>query len=247
MRILVVNCNTSDDVTDAIDSGARAAASAGTEIRTIQPAWGPSSAEGFLESFMTAAAVIDAVSRETAFDAVVMAGYGEHGREGVRQLVEVPVVDVTEASAYLAALVSDRFAVVTTMSSTIPGIRESLHTAGALSRCSAISATETPVLSIHADSPAAVEALAEAAAPLIEAGADSVVLGCAGYAGLDRDLEARLGVPVLDGVASAVAVAEALVKLGKRTSKRGPFAPIDPRKKWIGWSPFPEAAATGVV
>ncbi len=62
MRILVVNCNTSDDVTADIDAGARRAASPGTEIRTVQPAWGPSSAEGFLESFMTAAAVIERVA-----------------------------------------------------------------------------------------------------------------------------------------------------------------------------------------
>lgn len=241
MRILVVNCNTSPDVTADIDAGARRAASPGTEILAVQPAWGPSSAEGFMESFLTAAAVIETVAAYDAtedFDAVVMAGFGEHGREGVRQVVEVPVVDVTEASAYLASLVCDRFAVVTTLSSTIPGIRQSLESAGILGRCAAIAATDTPVLAIHEDAAAAVDALAGVAVPLIEAGADGIVLGCAGFAGLDRALEERLGVPVLDPVASAVAVAEALVQLGKRTSKQGPFAPPDRTKQWTGRSPF---------
>ncbi len=172
------------------------------------------------------------------FDAVVMAGFGEHGREGVRQLVDVPVVDVTEASAYLASLVCDRFAVVTTVSSTIPGIRQSLEGAGILGRCAAITATDTPVLAIHEDLSAAVDSLAAAALPLLDAGADGIVLGCAGFAGLDTALEERLGVPVLDPVASAVAVAEGLVRLGKRTSKRGPFAPPDRSKSWAGRSPF---------
>ncbi|WES63548.1 aspartate/glutamate racemase family protein [Microbacter sp. GSS18] len=238
MRLLVVNCNTSEDVTASIDAGARAAASPDTEVITIQPSWGPASAEGYLESFMTAAAVIDAISRRDDYDAIVMAGYGEHGREGVRQLVDVPVVDVTEASAYLATLVADRFAVVTTVSSTLSGIRQSLEGAGILSRCSAVAAAETPVLSIHVDSPAAVDALAATAQPLIAQGADAIVLGCAGFAGLDRALEERLGVPVLDGVASAVVLAESLVRLGKTTSKKGPFAPVDRDKRWAGWSPF---------
>jgi allantoin racemase len=51
------------------------------------------------------------------------------------------------------------------------------------------------------------------------------VLGCAGMTGLARDLEQKAGVPVLDGVACAVSLAESLVRLGLRTSKRGAYAP----------------------
>jgi allantoin racemase len=46
-----------------------------------------------------------------------------------------------------------------------------------------------------------------------------LVLGCAGLAGLDKDLELALGVPVLDGVACAVKLAEACAGYGLRTSK----------------------------
>ena len=41
---------------------------------------------------------------------------------------------------------------------------------------------------------------------------------------LARDLERKAGVPVLDGVACAVALAEALARLGVRTSKRNTYA-----------------------
>ena len=37
-------------------------------------------------------------------------------------------------------------------------------------------------------------------------------------------LQQRLGVPVIDGVAAAVKLAEALVGLGLQTSKRGAYA-----------------------
>jgi allantoin racemase len=43
-------------------------------------------------------------------------------------------------------------------------------------------------------------------------------------ADLVRHLEAKLGVPVIDGVAAAVKFAEALVGLGLRTSKKGDLA-----------------------
>jgi allantoin racemase len=41
---------------------------------------------------------------------------------------------------------------------------------------------------------------------------------------LARDLERQAGVPVLDGVACAVGLAETLVRLGLKTSKRCAYA-----------------------
>ena len=76
---------------------------------------------------------------------------------------------------------------------------------------------------------------------LAEDGAEAIVLGCAGMTDLARDLERAVGVPVLDGVACAVALAEGVARLGLRTSKRntyaaplakhysGAFAPFSPR------------------
>ncbi|MER6877489.1 aspartate/glutamate racemase family protein, partial [Amycolatopsis sp. NPDC000673] len=97
MRILVTNCNTTEAMTKEIETGARAAASPGTEIVALTPKWGPESAEGWLDSFLSAAAVLDLLrTTEESFDAVVLAGFGEHGREGARELLDVPVVDITE-------------------------------------------------------------------------------------------------------------------------------------------------------
>jgi allantoin racemase len=59
---------------------------------------------------------------------------------------------------------------------------------------------------------------------LAEDGAEAIVLGCAGMTDLARDLERQAGVPVLDGVACAVSLAESLVRLGLRTSKRNTYA-----------------------
>ena len=50
------------------------------------------------------------------------------------------------------------------------------------------------------------------------------MLGCAGMADLCQRLQQRLGVPVIDGVGAAVKLAESLVGLGLRTSKRGDYA-----------------------
>jgi Asp/Glu/hydantoin racemase len=55
--------------------------------------------------------------------------------------------------------------------------------------------------------------------------AEALCLGYAGMSGLDKELEQRLGVPVIDAVAAAVKMAEALVGLKKQTSKALTYKP----------------------
>ncbi|HVV13664.1 aspartate/glutamate racemase family protein [Amycolatopsis sp.] len=236
MRVLVVNCNTSAEMTVAITDTARSAAAPGTTVIGARPSWGPVSAEGYYESFISAAAVLDLLSTTTeTFDAVVMAGFGEHGREGARQLLDVPVVDITEAAAQLACLLGSRFGVVTTVGAAVIPIEESLRTAGLLARCAGVRACEVDVLDLHEDPHATAAALTVEGRRLLAEGADVLVLGCAGMGGLDVQMEKALGVPVVDGVAAAVKLCEALVCLGKRTGKTGPYAPPSSVKHRPGW------------
>ena len=51
-----------------------------------------------------------------------------------------------------------------------------------------------------------------------------ICLGCAGMAGVTEAISTKLGVPAVDGVAAAVALAQALVGLGLSTSKAGVYA-----------------------
>ena len=59
---------------------------------------------------------------------------------------------------------------------------------------------------------------------LAEDASGAIVLGCAGMAELAASLTRELQVPVIDGVAAAVKIAEALVGLGLKTSKHGDLA-----------------------
>lgn len=235
MRILVTNCNTTEEMTREIANGARAAASPGTEILARTPRWGPESAEGWLDSFLSAAAVLDLLHAEAEpFDAAVLAGFGEHGREGARELLDVPVVDITEAGAHLACLLGRRYGVVTTLERTRGQIEDSLHTAGLAAHCMAIEGTGLGVLEL-ADADRAASAFVSAARRARDAGAEVLVLGCAGMTGLHARIAAELSVPVVDGVAAAVRLAESLVALGLRTSRAGSYAqPLPKRRRWPG-------------
>jgi allantoin racemase len=181
--------------------------------------------------------VLDLVTSETErFDAVVMAGFGEPGREGLREQLEVPVVDITEAAVAMAAPLGRRFAILTSLSRTSAQIRASLLTAGLGGGCSGVYAIEKPVLEIVKDADATVAALAELGRRALADGAEVLVLGCAGMTSSSPKVSAELSVPVVDGLAAGIKFAEGLFDLGLHTSKISWYAP-PPDKARPGWPP----------
>lgn len=238
MRILVANVNTTQSMTDAIAESARAVAAPGTEIVGVTPRFGADSCEGNFESYLAAIAVMDAItSYPEPFDAVIQAGYGEHGREGLQELLDVPVVDITEAAASTAMYLGHKYSVVTTLDRTVPLIEDRLRLAGLATRCASVRASGLGVLELESDPERAVEAIVAQAREAVERDhAEVICLGCGGMAELEEKVRAATGVPIVDGVRSAVTVAEGLVRMGLSTSKVRTYAP--PReKKVVGW-PF---------
>ncbi|WP_460134722.1 aspartate/glutamate racemase family protein [Pseudomonas sp. S1_E04] len=236
MRILVVNVNTTESITETIAQQARAVASPGTEIVGLTPYFGAESVEGNFESYLAAIAVMDRVmAYDQPFDAVIQAGYGEHGREGLQELLNVPVVDITEAAASTAMFLGHAYSVVTTLDRTVPLIEDRLKLAGLYQRCASVRASGMAVLELEEHPMAAMEAIVHQAELAIrEDKAEVICLGCGGMAGLDEQIRQRTGVPVVDGVTAAVTIAEALVRLGLSTSKIRTYATPRP-KQVIGW------------
>ena len=236
MRILVVNVNTTESITETIAQQARAIASPGTEIVGLTPYFGAESVEGNFESYLAAIAVMDRVmAYDQPFDAVIQAGYGEHGREGLQELLNVPVVDITEAAASTAMFLGHAYSVVTTLDRTVPLIEDRLKLAGLYQRCASVRASGMAVLELEEDPPAAMEAIVRQAELAIrDDKAEVICLGCGGMAGLDEQIRQRTGVPVVDGVTAAVMIAESLVRLGLSTSKVRTYATPRP-KKVMGW------------
>ena len=236
MRILVVNVNTTHSMTEGIAEAARRVAAPGTEIVPLTPAFGAESVEGHFESYLAAVAVMDCVVRyPKPYDAVIQAGYGEHGREGLQELLDVPVVDITEAAATTAMFCGRRYAVVTTLDRAVPLIEDRLELAGLDAHCASVRASGMSVLELESEPERAVSAIVAAAeAAVTQDRAEVVCLGCGGMADLEERIRARTGVPVVDGVAAAVTVAESLVRLGLRTSKVRAYAAPRP-KRITGW------------
>jgi len=237
MKLLLINPNTTAAMTANIAEAARTAASPGTEVLAVQPSFGPASIEGFFDEAIAAAGVAEQMRLAgDTIDAAVIACFGDPGLDAAREATRAPVLGIAEAAFHVASMISTGFSVVTTMTRTCVIAEHLLHKYGFERRCRGVHGTDIPVLALEdggLGSMAQIEACAREALARDRSGA--IVLGCAGMAGLCAALQRKLGVPVIDGVAAAVQLAQALHGLGLKTSAVGDYAPPLP-KAYTGWA-----------
>ena len=225
MRLLVVNPNTTASMTEKIGAAARRAASPGTEIVAVNPSRGPASIEGYYDEALSLAGLIEVVGQHPEADGIVIACFDDTGLDAVRCMTTAPVLGIGEAAFHFASVLANRFSVVTTLSRSVPAIEHNLVRYGIASRCARVRASEVPVLELERGDPATrARIAAEIGAAIAEERAETIVLGCAGMTDLASSLAEEFGVPVLDGVACAVAFCEAMARLGLATTKIGGYA-----------------------
>lgn len=226
MRLLVVNPNTTPSMTGKIGAAARRVADARSEIIAVNPEEGPAAIEGYYDEAMCLAGLLRIVRDATDVDGIVIACFDDTGLDAARCVTDRPVVGIGEAAYHMASMISNRFSVVTTLARSVPALEHNLHRYGLASRCGSVRSSEVAVLELEEPgSDARKRISAEIGRAVAEDRAEAIVLGCAGMADLASDLEREHGLPVLDGVACAVRLVEAMAGLGLRTSRLGGYAP----------------------
>lgn len=234
MRVLIINPNTSEDFTEKVRVSAEAYANPATQVTAMTAASGPRSIEGIYDELLSAQGTLEVfLQNMDDFDGFVFACYSDHPViYAAREITEVPVLGIAEASMHMACMLGHRFSVVTTNDEWEPLLWDAVRHYGLESRCASIRTTGLPVLALEGKSDQEVQGFIEAGArkAVEEDGAEVICLGCAGMTGLDKHLEAAVGVPVLDGVVCALKMIEGMLAYGVRTSKVRAYARPQPKE-----------------
>jgi allantoin racemase len=225
MRIAIVNPNTTRAMTDSVLASAAGVARQSTSLIGVTASAGVPSVESHADEVWGAMSVLREVERLEASDerpdAYVIACFGDTGLPGAREVATGPVVGMTEAALMTATLLAHRFSIITMPRRTMEQSDRVVLTLGLGHRCT-VRAVDEPVSEVENGSLHLLDLfVAEGRRALIEDAAEAIVLGCAGLADLVGPLQAVLGVPVIEGVAAGVALAEGLVAQALSTSRAG--------------------------
>jgi allantoin racemase len=221
-RLLLINPNTSANITALLMQEGEALLAPDTEITAVTAAEGVpyiASREDLARAGPAALAAFRDASACQDFDAVLLGCFGDPGLIAIRQAASCPVVTLVEASCTMAATLGGRFSVVTGGTAWIAILRELVDSLGYGPRVASIRAISTTGYDIAAVPEAALGSLADEIAASVAEGAEAVVIGGAGLAGLARRLASRSPVPLIDSVAAGVCQAQALARMRLRQQR----------------------------
>ena len=245
-RLLLINPNISDSVTDLILAEAQRSAAADTQVDVLTAPFGVAYIETRFEALIGAYATAQlAAEHHARYDALIVAAFGDPGLAGLREVLPCPVTGLTEAALASACLLGNRFSIVAISQRIRAWYRETVQGCGLESRLASIRGLDETLADIgNVQGTQGERLLALAERCVAEDGADVIVLAGAPLAGLARSLRGRLPVPVVDGVSSAVRHAESLVALQPGRATLGSFA-LPPQKANRGLPPAIEALLRG--
>ena len=227
MKIKLINPNTTQSMTDKMALSAQGVLSPGTELIAVSPAFGPPSIEGWYDEAMAVPGLLSEVMKgeREGVDAYVIACFGDPGLYAARECAKGPVLGIAEAAMHAASMIASRFTVVTTLSRTVGMAWHLAERYGMTRFCKNVRAIDVAVLALDEPGSEARQLVLDACRlAMREDGAEVIVLGCAGMVDFCQALQRELGIPVIDGVTTALKMAESLVSLGLGTAKSADFA-----------------------
>lgn len=232
MRILLLNGNTSEDITQALLAEARRFAAPTTDVIATQCHRGAEVVASRAAEVVAAHAMLEAVAAyDQPFDALLVAISFDTAVPALRELLSVPVVGMTEAACHVATMVGSRFGVVVPGARNAAVYRERIVASGFDARLAGMRVVGSSAAALYADPEKAIDSIRHAVQTLIdEDHCDAVILAGAALVGLQRRVQPEVSVPVLDGIACGVGMLESLARLNLPKPTSGSYAAPAPAR-----------------
>jgi|WetSurMetagenome_2_1015567.scaffolds.fasta_scaffold151751_2 allantoin racemase len=227
MKLMVINPNTSESMTDHIRKELNWIKRADTELTVVRAEKGPETIESAYDEAHAIPPTLELVKRanQEGYDAVILACFSDPGLEAAKEVSEIPVIGIEESTLHMAAMLGARFTVVTPRRNRVPTKRVHVHARGLDYYLASVRCLDLSTAEADSNPKETKKRILKVAREAVEEdGAEVIILGCAGMAGYGADIERKLKIKVLDPAAIGLKVAEAMADLKLVHSKRGLFA-----------------------
>ena len=227
MKIFVINPNTSTSMTDHLRRELMKIKRPETNLTVVCPDKGPYSIESAYDEAISIPPTLELVKKanQEGHEAVVIACFSDPGLRAAREISQIPVIGIEEASLHMAAMLGARFSIMTPRKERIAAKREEVHARGLDYFLASVRSLDLSVAETNENPEKTKNRILEVATKAVEEdGAEVIILGCAGMAGYALEIEAKLKVKVVDPSSLALKLIEAMVQLGLTHSKIGLFS-----------------------
>jgi len=219
MRLVYINPNSTESMTDSIVEVARAALP-GADILGWTNFEGPPAIQGAKDGEEAVAGLRRLLpeARAAGADAIVIACFDDTGLAEIRPEAHCPVLGIGQSAFHMAVLLGRPFAVVTTLPISVPVLEGNIAVYGFGRSCVGVRPCGLGVLAVEAGGEHVLDRIAGEIDAAAKDGAGAVLLGCAGMARHRPALAARSDLVILDGVEASAYLAEAACRGMRRSA-----------------------------
>lgn len=211
--LVVINPNSSQQVTDGIDAAVDPLRSFGIPIRCLTLSVGPPGIETQRQADLAIAPMLELAAAQNDAAGYVIACFGDPGLHAMRDQTPKPVVGIQEASVVTALTLGQRFGVISILPASVPRHLRAFGAMGLLDRLAGDRALGLGVADLTDDAKSLDAMIATGKRLRDEDGADVLIMGCAGMARYRDPLQAATGLPVVEPTQAAVSMALGQIRL----------------------------------
>ena len=226
MKILMINPNTSEHVTNRLQRVAQQAVNGMATIRAFTADTGPAIISSRSENAIALAEMLRLAAEHQAGHEVLMLGVSiDTGLLALREMLDIPVVGMAESALMTASMLGGKIGCLTLGASMVPVYEELTASLGMMSRVSKWRAIEMPSAFQAQDADPAVTAeLIRASQQLVHRdGSDVIILCGAVLAGYADQVSSAVRVPVIDPAKAAALQALTVARMYPAKQRSGSF------------------------
>lgn len=232
-KILVVNPNTSKEMTEDIRKTINRIKDNNINIDVVCPDFGPESLESFYDYTLAGFGVIKLLKKlKIKYDGILIACFGDPCLYAIKEMMDCPVIGIAESSIASSILMGQKFSILVALEKAVPLMKDMVNQYSLSGRIASVLSVNTSVLEIERNKEESIKKLVSLSKKAIEDGAEVIILGCAGMTSMKKEIEKLTEVPIIDPVEIGYKVLELFVNNNFKISKRGLYKkPIEKKIK----------------
>ena len=226
MKILLINPNSSEEMTNDLRKTAAGKANEQVSIDVVRMPDSPHVLESFADYTEAGAEVIKylrELNRSGIFpyDGVVLACMGDPCLFGIKEVCPVPLIGIAESAAALALLTGYKFSIVAASSKAKPMMDSMVLQYGLTERMASIETLDQPIDAFMENPDILRDGIRRISKIAKEKGSEVLLLGCAGMTMITDEMDELSELPVIDPVIAGIEEIQAILRGGFKISRAG--------------------------
>lgn len=224
-QILLINPNSSEKMTSDIQDTVSRLNIPDLAVTVVKMPDAPEVLESFVDYTVAGTEVIKYLNQlqptGKQYDGVLLACFGDPCLYALKEICQVPVIGIAECAMSIALLLGFKFSILASSTKAKPMMEATVKAYGLEARMASVETFNLPIADFVNDKEVLRNSILNSSKAAKAKGAEVLLLGCAGMTMIGDEIEAQVGIPVIDPIKTGIVILNAILDAKLSVCKTG--------------------------